>query len=173
MAILSEYEEEDQKKPTSSATSSRKQFNASLDPSDPLGFLEKVFEFVARESDLFKSDSLVKDVNAVVRMVKDKVETEDNKRKEVKIEGNGKAEKKIKIKEEVAPSPVKKAELKNEKVKEEKESGSEVEEKNGRRGNFLFQILVQFFLFFYLETLIHKYAFLFCFFYIILQVAFY
>ncbi|KAK6117728.1 hypothetical protein DH2020_048517 [Rehmannia glutinosa] len=148
MAILSEYEEEDQKKVAPPATSARKTFNAALDPSDPLGFLEKVFEFVARESDLFKSDSLVNDVNAVVRMVKDKVETEDKKRKEVKIEGNGKADKKIK--EEVAPLPVKKEEMKKEKkikeevaplpvkkeeeVKEEKGSGSEVDgENNGRR----------------------------------------
>ncbi|KAI3471214.1 hypothetical protein Pfo_027877 [Paulownia fortunei] len=133
MAILSEYEEEDQKKPTSSASSARKPFNAALDPSDPLGFLEKVFEFVAKESDLFKSDYLVKDVNAVVRMVKDKVEAEEKRTKEVKIEGSGKAEKKIK--EEVAPPSVKKEEVKKEEVvKEEKESGSKVEEeKNGRR----------------------------------------
>ncbi|KAL0452416.1 UNVERIFIED_CONTAM: protein BOBBER 1 [Sesamum latifolium] len=133
MAILSDYEEEDQKKPTSRAAPARKPFNATLDPSDPLGFLEKVFEFVAKESDLFKSDSLVKDVNAVVRMVKDKVEAEEKKRKEVKFEGNGKAEKKIKEEVQAVP-PVKKEEVKKNVVKEEKESESKVEEeKNGRR----------------------------------------
>ncbi|KAL3650553.1 hypothetical protein CASFOL_006956 [Castilleja foliolosa] len=133
MAILSDYEEEDHKKPTPSAPPQRKLFNAALNPSDPLGFLEKVFEFVARESDLFKSDSLVNDVNAVVRMVKDKVETEDKKRKDVKIEGNGKAEKKVK--EEVVEAPVKLEEAKKSPVKKEevKESESEVEEKDGRR----------------------------------------
>ncbi|KAK6117697.1 hypothetical protein DH2020_048549 [Rehmannia glutinosa] len=117
MAILSEYEEEDQKKGKRSV----------------------------------QERFLVNDVNAVVRMVKDKVETEDKKRKEVKIEGNGKAEKKIKeeaapvpvkkaekkIKEEVAPLPVKKEEMKKQEVKEVKEekgSGSEVDgENNGRR----------------------------------------
>ncbi|KAK6135205.1 hypothetical protein DH2020_031050 [Rehmannia glutinosa] len=62
MAILSEYNEEDQNKPSSSLASAKKPFNASLNPSNPLGFLEEVFEFVAKESDLFKSDSLVNDV---------------------------------------------------------------------------------------------------------------
>ncbi|EYU25221.1 hypothetical protein ABFS82_06G021900 [Erythranthe guttata] len=75
MAILSDYEEQQyQKKPPS------KPFNASFDPSNPLGFLEKVFEFVAKESDLFKSDSLVNDVTAVLRMVKDKVAAEEKKK---------------------------------------------------------------------------------------------
>ncbi|KAL6500948.1 hypothetical protein OROHE_025145 [Orobanche hederae] len=129
MAILAEYKEEDQKKPTTSAAPPRKPFNASLDPSDPLGFLEKAFEFVARESDLFKSDSLMNDVNAVVRMVKDKVESEDSKRKKVKIEGNGRTEKKIQ--EEVSPPLVGKEEIKKE---EAMESAVEVEvEKDGRR----------------------------------------
>ncbi|XP_057479995.1 LOW QUALITY PROTEIN: protein BOBBER 1-like [Actinidia eriantha] len=68
MAILSEYEED--QKPTK-PSSSGKPFNAALDPSNPLGFLEAVFEFVSRESDLFKSDSVVRDVNALVRMVKE------------------------------------------------------------------------------------------------------
>ncbi|CAA2955871.1 Hypothetical predicted protein [Olea europaea subsp. europaea] len=102
MAILSEYEEEDQKKPTTSSVK-KVQFNGVLDPSDPIGFLERVFEFVARESDLFKSDSLVNDVNAVVRMVKDKVEAEEKKRtKELKAKENVKAEKKAKEEEPVA-----------------------------------------------------------------------
>ncbi|KAF3669213.1 Nuclear migration protein nudC [Capsicum annuum] len=77
MAIISEYNEQDNK-PAVSA----KPFNAVLDPANPLGFLEAVFEFLGRESDIFKSDSLVRDVNAVVRMVKDKLETEERKRKD-------------------------------------------------------------------------------------------
>ncbi|KAL0321546.1 UNVERIFIED_CONTAM: protein BOBBER 1 [Sesamum calycinum] len=129
MAILSEYEEDDHKKPSSSAASAKKPFNAAFDPSDPLGFLEKVFEFVAKESDLFKSDSLVADVNAVVRMVKDKVEAEEKKRKEGKVEG-GKVEKKIK--EVEAPLPPKKEAVK-EVVMEENGSGSKAEEEKGAR----------------------------------------
>ncbi|KAL8519488.1 hypothetical protein ACS0TY_010427 [Phlomoides rotata] len=128
MAILSDYEEVEQNKSASSSTSTKKQFNAALDPSNPIGFLEEVFEFVAKESDLFKSDSLLNDVNAVVRMVKDKVELEDKKRKEVKTKANGVVEKKTK--DEVAPPPI----LKEEKLKEEeKASGSDAESKDGRR----------------------------------------
>ncbi|KAL2542220.1 Protein BOBBER 2 [Abeliophyllum distichum] len=133
MAILSEYEEDDQKKPTTSSVK-KAQFSAELDPSDPIGFLERVFEFVARESDLFKSDSLVKDVNAVVRMVKDKVEAEEKKRtKELKAKENGKAEKKVKEEPPVAAA-VKKDEVKATVEKEVKEeSETKEEEKKGTR----------------------------------------
>lgn len=67
MAILSDYEEEHQ-----TQTTPNKPFTVAFDPSNPLGFLEKAFEFVARESDLFKSDFLIKDVSAVVGMVRRK-----------------------------------------------------------------------------------------------------
>ncbi|XP_057464048.1 protein BOBBER 1 isoform X3 [Actinidia eriantha] len=80
MAILSEYEEENQK-PTK-PSSSGKPFNAALDPSNPLGFLEAVFDFVSRECDLFKSDSVVRDANAFFRTVKEKVDAEERKRRE-------------------------------------------------------------------------------------------
>lgn len=131
MAILSDYEEADQKKPSSSAVA--KPFSAALDPSNPLGFLEKVFEFVAKESDLFKSDSLVSDVNAVVRMVKDKVEGEGRKKKEAEKKA---AEKKV-AERKTAPPPVKKEEVvkAKEEVKADKEAESKPEEEaNGPRG---------------------------------------
>ncbi|KAG6410037.1 hypothetical protein SASPL_128084 [Salvia splendens] len=118
MAILSEYEEQDHKKPSSSSVA--KPFNAALDPSDPLGFLEKAFEFVARESDLFKSDSLTRDVNAVVRMVKDKLEGEERKKKEAEKKA---AERKV----APAPAPVKKEETV--KVKEEIVANKEAQSK--------------------------------------------
>lgn len=57
MAILSDYVEENQMQ-----TTSMKLFTASFDLPNPLGFLEKVFEFMARESFLFKSYSLIKDI---------------------------------------------------------------------------------------------------------------
>ncbi|KAK4485350.1 hypothetical protein RD792_007988 [Penstemon davidsonii] len=131
MAILSDYDEEEQKKPASSTSSLKKQFKAAFDPSNPLGFLEQVFDFVAKESDLFKSDSLVNDVNAVVRMVKDKVQADEKKRKEVKFDANGKVEKKIK--EEALQ--VKKEEAPPQEIKEEvKESEDKAEEdKKGPR----------------------------------------
>ena len=62
MAVHSDYvEEQDHKKP----------FSAVLDRSEPLVFLQKVFEFVARESDLFKSNS---DVSAVFKMIRSRME---------------------------------------------------------------------------------------------------
>nr|GEW18831.1 zinc finger, CCHC-type [Tanacetum cinerariifolium] len=52
----------------------KKPFNA------PLTFLEKAFDFVAKETDLFKNESsVVKDVNG---LVKEKVDAEEKKRKE-------------------------------------------------------------------------------------------
>ncbi|KAL8232120.1 hypothetical protein R6Q57_001898 [Mikania cordata] len=78
MAILSDYEEEDQKQ----TESLKKTFNAVLDSSDPLRFLQTAFEFVARETDLFKKDSVIKDVNGLVRSVKEKLDADERKRKE-------------------------------------------------------------------------------------------
>ncbi|KAK1431849.1 hypothetical protein QVD17_08578 [Tagetes erecta] len=78
MAILSEYEEEDQKQPESL----KKPFNTVLDSSDPLRFLQTAFEFVARETDLFKKDSVIKDVSGLVRSVKEKIDADERKRKE-------------------------------------------------------------------------------------------
>ncbi|CAI9771991.1 unnamed protein product [Fraxinus pennsylvanica] len=122
-----DYEEEDQMQ-----TTSNKPFTAAFDPSNPLGFLEKVFEFVARESDLFKSDSLIKDVSAVVRMVKEKVEVEEKKRKELKAERIVRAEKKLK-EDPLLATEVKKKELEPEVMEEEKGSDAKEEEKNGPR----------------------------------------
>ncbi|KAK6155586.1 hypothetical protein DH2020_009834 [Rehmannia glutinosa] len=135
MAILSEYEEEDQNKPSTSVASARKPFNASLDPSNPLGFLEGVFEFVAKESDLFKSDSLVNDVSAVLRMVKDKVEAEEKRRKEVKIERNAKVEEKTEDSEAPPQLPVKKEEavIVKDEIMEDKESETKTAEEKGPR----------------------------------------
>ncbi|XP_071732231.1 protein BOBBER 1-like [Rutidosis leptorrhynchoides] len=73
MAILSDYEE---------AESVKKPFNAVLDTSNPIQFLQTAFDFVARETDLFKKDSVIKDVNGLVRSVKEKVDSDERKRKE-------------------------------------------------------------------------------------------
>ncbi|KAJ9545684.1 hypothetical protein OSB04_025391 [Centaurea solstitialis] len=86
MAILSDYEDDDQKqqqtKTTTTEESLKKPFNAVLDSSDPLRFLQAAFEFVARETDLFKTDSVIKDVNGLVRTVKEKLDSDERKRKE-------------------------------------------------------------------------------------------
>lgn len=137
MAIISDHNEQDNKPPSSSLVSP-KPFNAVLDPANPLGFLEAVFEFLGGESDIFKSDSLVTDVNAVVRMVKDKLESEERKRKD-QVQGlPGKPDKKLK---EDVPVVVSKNEVKETKVEEVKEAknASEVmeEDKKGPLGIFL------------------------------------
>lgn len=136
MAILSDYEE-DQQEPRSSS-SSGKPFNAALDPSNPLGFLETALQFLAKESDLFKSDSLAKDVNAVVRQVKEKVDAEERKRKEKAAQDiRGKAEKKIKEEKPsgVVKEEVKEAEVESKKISEEAKEDAKDDEK-GPRGKF-------------------------------------
>ncbi|XP_009601406.1 protein BOBBER 1-like [Nicotiana tomentosiformis] len=129
MAIISDYEEQDNK-PSSAASTPTKPFKAVLDPANPLGFLETAFEFVGRESDLFKSDSLINDVNAVVRMVKDKLEAEERKKKQNAETSNTKAAAEKKVKEEV-PAVATKKEAKEVKVKEVKEENED--DKKGPR----------------------------------------
>ncbi|KAJ8536878.1 hypothetical protein K7X08_035279 [Anisodus acutangulus] len=114
MAMISDYEEQDSK-PSSSA----KPFKAVLDPANPLGFVEAAFKFVGRESDLFKSDSLISDVNAVVRMVKDKLEAEERKKKEKVETSKTETAAEKKVKEEVPVVAAAKEEAKGKEVKEE------------------------------------------------------
>ncbi|KAK1366472.1 hypothetical protein POM88_042033 [Heracleum sosnowskyi] len=91
MAVLSDYEE-----PTMTVPST-KQFNGVLDSSNPLGFIETAFEFSARESKLFQSDSVVNDVSSIVRGLKEKVDAEEKAARdkkaarEMKVNGNGAA----------------------------------------------------------------------------------
>ncbi|KAK1361161.1 Protein BOBBER like [Heracleum sosnowskyi] len=101
MAILSDYVEEPTQTPnttSSSASSTKKPFNEVLDESNPLGFIEKALEFAARESSFFQTDSVVKDVNALVRVVKDKVDAEERNKKQKVVDGNGKSKKVEKLK---------------------------------------------------------------------------
>ncbi|WRX17759.1 CS domain - like 2 [Theobroma cacao] len=102
MAIISDYQEEEAK-PSTSSSQPRKpvSFNASLDPSNPVGFLEKVFDFLGKETDLLRKENVDKEIAAMVRVAKEK------------------SEKKV---EEVAP----KVELKKKEVKEENEIKKEV-----------------------------------------------
>lgn len=124
MAILSEYEEG--QKPTNPSTSTGKPFNAVLDPSNPLGFLETVFDFVSRESDLFKSDYGVRDVTDLVRRVKEKVDKEERKTREKE---KVKAEKeKEKVKAE------KRAKEESQASTSAEEAAASEETKEGKRG---------------------------------------
>ncbi|KAG6605783.1 Protein BOBBER 1, partial [Cucurbita argyrosperma subsp. sororia] len=119
MAIISEYEEKEEipkpKKPSSSSSSSPpssssskpSQFSANFDPSNPLGFLNEVFDFLAKESDFLSRDRVEKEIETVVRRA-----VEKRKKHVESIELKGKAEKRIKeevgsVKQEAAPVTVK------------------------------------------------------------------
>lgn len=70
MAILSDYQEDQQQnnhKPTKPIS-----FTANLDPSNPLGFLEKALEFLSRESDFLKKDSAVTEIASLVSSLQEK-----------------------------------------------------------------------------------------------------
>ncbi|KAH9724008.1 protein BOBBER 1 [Citrus sinensis] len=83
MAIISDFQEDEnkpdpKKNPSASASSSSpssaktSSFSATLDPSNPLGFLEKAFEFVAKESDFLTKDAAEKQIVAAMRAAKEK-----------------------------------------------------------------------------------------------------
>ncbi|KAL4282573.1 hypothetical protein GQ457_16G025310 [Hibiscus cannabinus] len=110
MAIISEFQEEEAKPSTSSPPPPKAvPFNASLDPTDPVGFLDKVFTFLANESDFLLKENVDKEIAAIVRVAKEK-----SKKKA----------------EEVAPKVETKEEMKKEKeVKEEVKEPMEVDKK--------------------------------------------
>ncbi|XP_047953355.1 protein BOBBER 1-like isoform X2 [Salvia hispanica] len=120
MAVHSDYvEEQDHKKP----------FSAVLDRSEPLVFLQKVFEFVARESDLFKSNS---DVSAVFKMIRSRME-ESRKNAAVQL-NQTKPEQQAKEEKKRKESEKKAALRKKEEALKVKEAGTKPEEEaNGPR----------------------------------------
>ena len=82
MAILSDYQEEEQHHQSSSFS-----FNAILDPSNPLEFLESAFNFASQNSNLFKSDSAEKDIMVLVHSIKERTKAiaeEEERLKEAK-----------------------------------------------------------------------------------------
>ncbi|XWS48545.1 hypothetical protein CRYUN_Cryun13aG0087200 [Craigia yunnanensis] len=96
MAIISEFQEEEPKPSTSSSPPPKPvSFNASLDPSNPVAFLEKVFDFLAKESDFLGKENVDMEIEAIVRVAKEKSKKKDE---EVapKVELKKKEEKEIK-----------------------------------------------------------------------------
>lgn len=99
MAIISECQEDEQNEtqtkasasPSSSAQASS--FSASFDPSDPLGFLDKVFDFIAQESDFLGKETSEKDITSVVRAAK---ERKKKREEQIASEKKAKAEKRPK-----------------------------------------------------------------------------
>ncbi|CAI0412833.1 unnamed protein product [Linum tenue] len=121
MALISEYEEEESgTKPSSSAASSPpaqpSTFTATFDPSNPLGIVEKLFDFLAAESDYLSKDAAEKEIAAVVKAAKEK-----RKRKEEAAE------------REKAAAAAKAAES-NKRLKEEEKEKKKKPEKEEEKG---------------------------------------
>lgn len=125
MAIISEYQEDDQssgshsKTTSSSSSASQSQpssFSAKFDPSNPTDFLEKVFDFVAKESDFLENDTAEKEIASAVSAAKAK------KAKSV-AEERAKAEKKLNEEKAAAEKKEKEVKAKEEK-KKDKENDS-------------------------------------------------
>ncbi|KAK7320824.1 hypothetical protein VNO77_30658 [Canavalia gladiata] len=108
MAIISDYQEDDQSNetrskasPSSSVSQSQpSSFSAKFDPSNPIGFLEKVFDFVAKESDYLEKDAAEKEIVSAVRAAK-------GKKAKVISEEKAAAEKKLKVEKAVAEKKLK------------------------------------------------------------------
>ncbi|CAN1751128.1 Protein BOBBER 2 [Linum perenne] len=120
MALISEYEEEDSGPKTTT-------FTAPFDPSNPLGIVEKLFDFMAAESDFLSKDAAEKEIAAVVRAAKEKRSKKLKREKEAaEKEAAAKVEAK-RLKEEEKKPVVKEAEKK---------------EESGVRGNFVMELTV-------------------------------
>ncbi|GMH08899.1 hypothetical protein Nepgr_010739 [Nepenthes gracilis] len=105
MAILSDYEEE-QSQPQPQQQQQQRQnssFHATLDPSNPLGFIQAAFEYVSTESDFFKRETSEKEVVALVRSVRtrerDALERKAKRQKEDNVSDSG-SEKREEVKKE-------------------------------------------------------------------------
>uniref|UniRef100_A0A2P2JRX4 Protein BOBBER 1 isoform X2 n=1 Tax=Rhizophora mucronata TaxID=61149 RepID=A0A2P2JRX4_RHIMU len=84
MAIISDYEEDkNETKPASAgSSSSAPSFNATFDPSNPIGIVEALMDFVAIESDFLLKDKAEQEIVAVVRAAKEK----EKKKKQKKLD---------------------------------------------------------------------------------------
>lgn len=138
MAIISDFQEDQDTNSSSSSTSTKRtpSFSAGLDPSSPLGFVEKVLDFLGEETDFLERDTAEKEIAAAVKLAKEKkrkrkaeavaaaAAEEEKRRKEVKKEVVVKEEPMEVVKEE--PVEVVKEEPKEVEKTEEKKSGSRV-----------------------------------------------
>ncbi|KAE8681385.1 putative CASP-like protein [Hibiscus syriacus] len=73
-----EEEEKMTSAPSAAATAAKPaSFTACLDLANPVGFLEKVFDFIVEESDFLVKENVHKEVAAIVRVVKEKSKKKD------------------------------------------------------------------------------------------------
>lgn len=125
MAIISDYDEGENKspaKPSPSSSASTVPFTGDLDRSNPIGFIEKVFDFIAGESDYLGKDSAEREIASIVRAASEKQKLKE----------------KAKAAEEVlAPPPVEKEEKAVPDVVMKDAEAEKEEEKSGLKGMLL------------------------------------
>ncbi|KDP22144.1 hypothetical protein JCGZ_25975 [Jatropha curcas] len=130
MAIISDFQEDEhESKPAASSSSSPKTlpFNATFDPSNPIGIVEKLFDFLVKETDFMAQDTAEKQIVAVVKAAKDKVKKKMAEEREREAAAKQKESKRLKEEE-------KKVEVKKEVKTEVKEEPMEVDkEESGTR----------------------------------------
>ncbi|KAJ7943933.1 protein BOBBER 1-like [Quillaja saponaria] len=92
MAILSDYQEDKPNNNNNRVVHKNPSlpFNASLDPSNPLGFLKSAFFFVSQHSDLFKDDATDEKILSLIRSVKEKEKKVEEKRLKEEAEASAK-----------------------------------------------------------------------------------
>lgn len=128
MAIISDYEEEHEQKPkpssSTSASSPAKPFSASLDPSNPLQFLQKAFDLVAQETDFLEKPTAENEILSAIRTVKQR--KEKRKAEEKKLNEERKKLQTKEVNKEVQQEEKEKPELKNAPMEVEKKEESGV-----------------------------------------------
>lgn len=141
MAIISDFQEDQDNAKPSPSSARTASFSASLDPSRPVGFLEKVFDFLGEESDFLERDTVEEEIVAALKVSKEKrrkrkkAEAEEKAAMEVekKEKENKEAETKEKEKKEAEKKEKEKKVVEEEKV-EAMEVDKTEEEKSGLRG---------------------------------------
>lgn len=98
MAIISDFQEEEQTTKQSPSSSQPKPksipFTSTFDPSNPAAFLEKVFDFIANESDFFEKESAEKVILNGARAVRvKKAKAVAAEKAKIAAEAKAKAEK--------------------------------------------------------------------------------
>ncbi|KAJ4848394.1 transcriptional coactivator [Turnera subulata] len=120
MAIISDYQEEpNDTKPSSSSTAppaKASTFTAPFDPSNPIGLVKELVDFLGKESDFLEKETAEKEIAAVVKEAA--AEKKRKKKAEERREAAEKAERTKRAKEEKA---AKEAEKKTENKEEKKE----------------------------------------------------
>uniref|UniRef100_A0A2C9VRD1 CS domain-containing protein n=2 Tax=Manihot esculenta TaxID=3983 RepID=A0A2C9VRD1_MANES len=124
MAIISDYQDDEKEtkpkpksNPSSSSSSSKTlSFNATFDPRNPIGIVERLFDFLVNETDFMAEDTAEREIVAVVKAAKDKVKKKMAEEREREAALKGTENKRLK--EEKKPEV--KAEEKKPVIKEEK-----------------------------------------------------